>query len=207
VLFKAHTQKPSNFKLKGKHISFRSKDKLKLHEINHVIEPELKHHKHKHRKSKKKHKKSKKKNRDKEVPIIHKPFKIRTNKILTKIKRNCHYKNGTAVNSDLNSTGTHKCKYCSSRFTSPWNLKVHLQTIHENIRPFQCHQCDKSFKQKIHLLGHFNSTHSNLKPFRCDDCAVKFAKKWNLFDHVKKYHSYSEAELNRLKFKYSKRRR
>jgi KRAB domain-containing zinc finger protein len=84
---------------------------------------------------------------------------------------------------------------------------VHLQTIHENIRPFSCSTCGKGFKQRIHLLGHFISTHSNVKPFKCELCPARFSKKWNLFDHVRKHHSGTNADLDRLKFKYSKRRK
>lgn len=103
--------------------------------------------------------------------------------------------------------GDYCCKYCQSRFTSPWNLKVHLQTIHENIRPFSCSTCGKGFKQRIHLLGHFISTHSNVKPFKCELCPARFSKKWNLFDHVRKHHGGSETDLDQLKLKYSKRRK
>jgi len=103
--------------------------------------------------------------------------------------------------------GDYSCKHCHSTFTSPWNLKVHLQTIHENVRPFSCPTCGKSFKQRIHLLGHSISTHSTLKPFKCDLCSVRFAKKWNLFDHVRKHHKATNADLESLKYKYSKRRK
>jgi hypothetical protein len=56
-------------------------------------------------------------------------------------------------------------------------------------------------------MGHIVSTHSKVKAFRCELCSTGFSKKWNLFDHARKHHQATEADLNRLKLKYSKRKK
>ena len=49
------------------------------------------------------------------------------------------------------------CQFCFKRFKRPFNLKVHLKTIHSEEKPFKCQTCDRAFKQKSNLKKHLAS--------------------------------------------------
>lgn len=46
---------------------------------------------------------------------------------------------------------------CGRFYTKQWNLKIHMESYHENIRPFHCIMCNKSFHVKCLLLKHLKN--------------------------------------------------
>ena len=52
------------------------------------------------------------------------------------------------------------CHICGFTFSSNYNVKKHIQAVHENQRPYKCHLCDKSFKTIPARQYHVN-THKN----------------------------------------------
>ena len=51
------------------------------------------------------------------------------------------------------------CELCKNYFSTKGNLKNHISTIHNNIRPFKCpyDNCDKSYSNKSRLDVHIRT--------------------------------------------------
>ena len=47
-----------------------------------------------------------------------------------------------------------RCELCGKNFTKQSRLTAHIDSIHNNIRPFPCPHCDKAFKARLHLENH-----------------------------------------------------
>ena len=58
-----------------------------------------------------------------------------------------------------------RCELCGKNFTKQSRLTAHIDSIHNNIRPFPCPHCDKAFKARLHLENHM----LQVKTRRCDD--------------------------------------
>lgn len=55
----------------------------------------------------------------------------------------------------------HRCSQCGTTATSQWNLNLHIQRVHQKLKPFCCRVCPKSFFDKPTLKNHINRFHSN----------------------------------------------
>ena len=81
------------------------------------------------------------------------------------------------------------------KFANKQNLKKHIETVHEGIKPFKCSICDVKFANnynpqiqesqikfanKQNLKKHIETVHEGIKPFKCSICDVEFANKQNL---------------------------
>ena len=77
------------------------------------------------------------------------------------------------------------CETCLKSFSSNGNLKHHINTIHNNNRPFKCPfpQCIKAFPS-LNRLNIHKRTHQGIKPFRCCICFKTFNEKGNLKTHL-----------------------
>lgn len=78
----------------------------------------------------------------------------------------------------------HICDYCSKRFRTKLNLKVHIRS-HTNERPFICpEECGKSFKTYSAVNNH-RAAHSTDKKFECpvSECSYRTTTKANLNIH------------------------
>eukprot|EP00180_Rhodochaete_pulchella_P000715 Plantae.Rhodophyta-Rhodochaete_pulchella.ctg15437.p1 GENE.Plantae.Rhodophyta-Rhodochaete_pulchella.ctg15437~~Plantae.Rhodophyta-Rhodochaete_pulchella.ctg15437.p1 ORF type:complete len:473 (+),score=45.50 Plantae.Rhodophyta-Rhodochaete_pulchella.ctg15437:47-1420(+) len=84
----------------------------------------------------------------------------------------------------------HRCSECGAIASSPFNLRRHYATLHENHREFKCDECGFAFTQKQNLERHKNSVHLHKRPFQCDLCHSHFATASNLQRHLRKIHSY-----------------
>lgn len=75
------------------------------------------------------------------------------------------------------------CKLCSKRFVVERNLKIHIRTIHEEIKTFHCMLCNKSFTQKMCLQSHIKFKHTNKPTFNCNTCGNDFKSEYFLRKH------------------------
>ena len=46
------------------------------------------------------------------------------------------------------------CELCGKSFTSNYNRKTHVKTVHENIKEFKCELCGKLFGYMSHAKSH-----------------------------------------------------
>ena len=71
------------------------------------------------------------------------------------------------------------CSLCPQTFKKICKLQTHIQSVHENIRPFKCDKCTETFKRKDHLVRHAESKHAaerRLKncPYLSEGCLMSF---------------------------------
>ena len=91
-----------------------------------------------------------------------------------------------------------KCEFCDKTLSGKYRLKIHINSVHLNLKPFSCKECDMSFSQKFNLKRHILSVHERSKPFACTDCDKEFGQKINLKNHRRSVHS-KEDQLPEMK--------
>ena len=93
------------------------------------------------------------------------------------------------VNSVHNQLKPFECKICSKTLKSNINLKQHIDAVHKKMKPHQCQICAKKFSQNTHLKGHINSVHNTDRPFECKICAKRFSQNTHLKGHINSVHN------------------
>ena len=53
----------------------------------------------------------------------------------------------------------HICPHCHKEYCSEGNLKRHVSTVHNGVRPFACPVCPNMFTQKGHMTAHVTKIH------------------------------------------------
>lgn len=61
------------------------------------------------------------------------------------------------------------CPHCGQTFRRLYNMKTHIDRVHNKVKPFKCNRCDKSFATKSDLKQHL-STHGEGRLFKCEIC-------------------------------------
>ena len=54
----------------------------------------------------------------------------------------------------------HKCDTCRKSFSLAWNLKTHINSVHNYQRDHKCDSCAKSFSRGGDLKKHINVVHN-----------------------------------------------
>lgn len=81
-----------------------------------------------------------------------------------------------------------KCPECDKELLHN-SLKIHIKSVHSQVKEVVCHECGKAFCAVARLTIHMRQVHNNgLKPFQCDDCGRCFSQKKTLRDHILKVH-------------------
>ena len=98
------------------------------------------------------------------------------------------------------------CHTCGKNYTQAHNLKLHIRTVHEEVKQYnqlylntfihpktnkmmyKCDSCDKSYTQPHTLKNHIKVMHEGVKPFLCNFCDKSFTQSHNLRGHMKKTH-------------------
>lgn len=81
----------------------------------------------------------------------------------------------------------HQCGTCEKRFNQSWNLKSHIERMHEKIR-YKCNLCDRRFSNVENMKKHKENIHERIRNYKCDECQKDFYY-WKCFEyHVTKVH-------------------
>lgn len=83
-------------------------------------------------------------------------------------------------------------EFCGKGFTTKYNLKRHINSVHLKIKDYLCELCGKTLVSKIALMEH-NYSHEDIKPIKCPyiGCEQMFSRSSLLCSH-KKTHDQSE---------------
>ena len=81
-----------------------------------------------------------------------------------------------------------KCTTCGKPFVNTNKLRRHFSDVHLGIKKWSCEFCEKKFSQTGQLNAHVKSVHQKIKNFKCDRCGKKFALKFNLKSHIANVH-------------------
>ena len=82
-----------------------------------------------------------------------------------------------------------KCNVCGKAYTTKYNLKIHILTVHLGVKYYkaQCEVCEK--KSPSNSLKYNPTTHLRIhteeRPYHCGQCNKCFTFKSNLTAHLK----------------------
>ena len=79
------------------------------------------------------------------------------------------------------------CEYCCKQFSTPGNLRNHVNSVHSDVR-FSCPHCDKIFKTRYGVKIHLRS-HTGERPYVCSHCGKTFADDSSRIQHEKYTHT------------------
>ena len=79
------------------------------------------------------------------------------------------------------------------------NLKRHIESVHEGIKPFKCNICDYETAQKGHLKKHKDSVHEGIKPYKCHICQFESATSSHVKRHITVVHEKKKNKINASK--------
>ena len=92
----------------------------------------------------------------------------------------------------------HICTFCEAIFARSYELKRHVDSVHENKRPYKCPECDQSFKVKHHLKRHFGRAHKDKEyPYiKQEPKEMTYEQYSEQFDNQFDYSSYLETNID-----------
>ncbi|XP_065206018.1 oocyte zinc finger protein XlCOF26-like [Planococcus citri] len=76
------------------------------------------------------------------------------------------------------------CDMCSKLFSYKFQLDIHVQGVHYNLRPFTCKICGKSFKTRYNFGSHM-AQHKDIRNFQCPFCPRRCRKSYDLRIHIR----------------------
>lgn len=93
------------------------------------------------------------------------------------------------VHSKQHIGGSYPCDTCKKIYTTPINLKNHINNVHNMIKRHKCTKCDERFTEYIQRQKHIVEVHgvAPLK-YKCNACEKTFDRKYMVSHHMKKDH-------------------
>lgn len=79
-----------------------------------------------------------------------------------------------------------ECCICCRSFTSTKMIRLHMNTVHNKVKPHLCTFCDYAASNKASLKMHLRQ-HTGEKPFQCDMCAYQTSDHNSLRRHKMKH--------------------
>lgn len=85
---------------------------------------------------------------------------------------------------------SYACTLCDHATAQRQSLTQHIQSVHEQLRPFQCQWegCSYNASTKQNVEKHTKAVHEKLKPNVCPYCDASFSQKVTLDNHVRGVH-------------------
>ena len=62
-----------------------------------------------------------------------------------------------------------QCNKCEWKFTTPGDLKRHIERIHVKIKDYECKECNKEFFKKTDFNNHLSAVHEGIIAAKCGD--------------------------------------
>ena len=78
----------------------------------------------------------------------------------------------------------HQCNTCEKSFRSEYELKKHIEMVHEKVR-ILCEICNKAV---VNVKSHISNVHEGEKNFKCEICDKMNSSKSNLQLHIDNVH-------------------
>lgn len=86
------------------------------------------------------------------------------------------------------------CNVCGKVLRRAYDIKRHIQCVHNDERPHKCDECGTRFKLGFHLKEH-KLTHLAVRPFKCYFCERRFTRKRDITKHCKRMHKTQFAAI------------
>ena len=92
------------------------------------------------------------------------------------------------------------CEYdnCGKTYRSKENLNLHIQNIHQKLKPYQCSFCPMKFSHRNGRIYHERKVHTQNLPYKCqyEGCEHVFPCKSALMAHVRSAHLHIKRKKN-----------
>ena len=93
------------------------------------------------------------------------------------------------------------CEYenCGKSYRSKENLNLHIQNVHQNIKPYQCLYCPMKFSHRNGRIYHERKVHTQNLPYKChyEGCEHVFPCKSAMMAHVRSAHLHIKRKKNK----------
>ena len=134
-------------------------------------------------------------------PTLHlKPQKGSINRAHLTLQTSQEIKHPKAIINDnkdqLNVDSRIEIKHETQESMSKSDLNKHVESDHEESKPFKCKICDYKSATKGNLKRHIESVHEGIKPFKCTICDFKASEKRNLSKHIESVHERIKPTLH-----------
>ena len=93
----------------------------------------------------------------------------------------------------MNEKTSFKCEICDYSSSRKFEIKQHVESVHEGKKSFKCKLCCYSSNEKFKVNQHFESVHEEKKLHKCQICVKRFTFMDSLKRHV--IHTQGEEAL------------